>query len=229
VPWGCRRFAVVGIDADEPTAFEVDGFVFGGVVDGDEGVDAGSGNGGVVSAPFGDGVVAVDLAERHSAVGPSWEQFGGGVRPQRPGSRHDCSVQENAGAKYRVDACFRKFVDPAGGLGGGGRTAQDGGPELRRDPGVRDEEGLTCGIDCRGDGGGTVLPSTIEDPDVLGAQCVCPAEDGGPEVVRFMVADELDPLAGLGAQVEVDDVDDLGRVGATMDQITDLDDKQVFG
>jgi hypothetical protein len=44
-----------------------------------------------------------------------------------------------------------------------------------------------------------------------------------------MVADELDPLAGLRAQVEVDDVDDLSRVGATMDQITDLDDKQVFG
>ena len=49
------------------------------------------------------------------------------------------------------------------------------------------------------------------------------------EVVRFVVTDELDPLVGLGAQVAVDDVDDLSGVGATMDQITDLDDDQVLG
>ena len=34
---------------------------------------------------------------------------------------------------------------------------------------------------------------------------------------------------GLGAQVAVDDVDDLSGVGATMDQITDLDDDQILG
>ena len=133
------------------------------------------GNGGVVPAPCGDAVVAVDLTERHVAVGPSGQQFGGGVRPQRPGCRDDCSVQENAGAKHRIGACSRKFVDPAGGLGGGGRTAQDGGPEFRRDPGVGDEEGLTCGFDRGGDGRGTVLPPTIEDADVLAAQCFWPA------------------------------------------------------
>ena len=44
-----------------------------------------------------------------------------------------------------------------------------------------------------------------------------------------MVTDELDPLGGLGAQVAVDDVDDLSGVGATMDQITDLDDDQILG
>ena len=46
VPSGCRRVAVVGIDANEPATVEVDGFVFGGLVDGDEGIDAVPGNGG---------------------------------------------------------------------------------------------------------------------------------------------------------------------------------------
>jgi hypothetical protein len=47
--------------------------------------------------------------------------------------------------------------------------------------------------------------------------------------VRFVVTDELDPLAGLAAQVALDEIDDLSGVGAAMDQITDLDDEQVFG
>ena len=55
------------------------------------------------------------------------------------------------------------------------------------------------------------------------------AKTGCLEVVRLVVADELDPLGGLGAQVAVDDVDDLSGVGATMDQITDLDDDQILG
>ena len=64
---------------------------------------------------------------------------------------------------------------------------------------------------------------------MLAAQCVRPAEDWRLEVVCFVVPDELDPLAGSGAQVAFDDVDDLSGVGATMDQITELDDDQAFG
>ena len=85
------------------------------------------------------------------------------------------------------------------------------------------------GFDRGGDGRGTVLPPAIEDPDVLAAQCFRPDEDRRLEVVRLVVTDELDPLGGLGAQVAVDDVDDPSGVGATMDQITDLDDDQILG
>ena len=138
-------------------------------------------------------------------------------------------MQQDAGAEHRIGARFRKVVDPAGGLGGGGRTAEDGGPEFCRDAGVGDEEGLICGFDRGGDGRGTVLPPAIEDADVLAAQCFWPGEDWRLEVVCLVVTDELDPLGGLGAQVAVDDVDDLSGVGATMDQITDLDDDQILG
>ena len=85
---------------------------------------------GVVSAPCGDAVVAVDLAERHAVVCPTGQQFGGGVRPQRPGIRDGCPVQESAGAEHCIGACFREFVDPAGGLGGGGWTAEDWWPRI---------------------------------------------------------------------------------------------------
>ena len=47
--------------------------------------------------------------------------------------------------------------------------------------------------------------------------------------MRLVIADELEPLGGLGAQVAVDDVDDLSGIGATMDEVTDLDDEQVIG
>ncbi len=188
-----------------------------------------SGHGGVVSAPCGDAVVAVDLTERHVAVYPSGQQFGGGVRPQRPGIRGGCSVQESAGAEHRIGACSRELVDPAGGLGGGGWTAEDGGPEFCRDAGVGDEEGLTCGFDRGGDGRSTVSPPAVEDANMPAAQRFWPAKDWRLEVVCFVVTDELNPLAGLSAQVAVDDVDDLSGVGATMDQITDLDDEQILG
>ena len=139
-------------------------------------------------------------------------------------------MQEDAGAEHRIGVCFRKVVDPAGGLGGGGRTAENAGPEFCRNAGVGDEEGLIGGgFDRGGDGRGTVLPPAIEDADVLAAQCFWPGEDRRLEVVRLVVADELDPLGGLGAQVVVDDVDDPSGVGATMDQITDLDDDQILG
>jgi hypothetical protein len=160
VPWGGWGVAVVGIDADEPAAVEVDGFVFGGVVDGDEGVDGGWRDRGVGCAPGGDVVVAVDLTERQSAVGPSGQQFGCGVRPQRPGARDDGAVQEDAGAVYRVGTGSGESVDPAGGLGGGARAAEDGGPELCGDAGVGDEEGLVCGLDCGGDCRGAVCATS---------------------------------------------------------------------
>ena len=176
----CRCVAVVGVDADEPAAVEVYGFVFGDEVGSDEGFDAGSGNGGVVFAPCGDAAVAVDLAERHTAVRPPGQQFGGGVRPQRPGVRGRCSVQHRAGAEQRIGACFRKDVDPAGGLGGGGWTAENGGPEFCRDAGVGYEERFRGGcFDRGGDSGGTVAPPAIEDADVLAAQCSGQTKTGG--------------------------------------------------
>ena len=60
---------MVRIDADQAAAGQMDEFVFGLGINGDEGLDAGPGTRVRPAPPYGHAVVSVDLAERQMAVG----------------------------------------------------------------------------------------------------------------------------------------------------------------
>ena len=147
--------------------------------------------------------------------------------PARSAGRRPLSIWPPRNSTSSADA--REPVEGRGGPRRRRGRAEIDAPEGRGEPGVRDEVVLAVTGDRRGDAQPPFAPPPPQGGDGAGVEPLSPREGGVAQVLRLVVADQLDPLIRPAGQEVVDQADHARRVGAAMDEVTDLDHGEVGG